>query len=265
MELIGFSKVTRDLTERKIAEETLKAYTAKLERNNEELEQFAYVASHDLKEPLRKIITFGNLLETYAKDSLDEKAKDYVSRMQNSASRMMSLIEDLLNFSRVNRPTEGFEVVDLSQLLSRVLSDLEVLINSRNVRLEIGKLPSIEGRKSQIGQLFQNLISNAIKFNDKEQPVISITCNTYTDQVTANKFAKIEIKDNGIGFENMYKHRIFEIFQRLHGKAEYPGTGIGLAICKKIVEAHGGTISAEGDLGDGATFTITFPLHSALE
>jgi PAS domain S-box-containing protein len=264
-ELIGFSKVTRDLTERKIAEETLKAYTAKLERNNEELEQFAYVASHDLKEPLRKIITFGNLLETYAKDSLDEKSKDYVSRMQNSASRMMSLIEDLLNFSRVNRPTEGFEVVDLNQLLSRVLSDLEVLIHSRNVRLEIQKLPAIEGRKSQLGQLFQNLISNAIKFNDKEQPVISITCNTYTDQVTANKFAKIEIKDNGIGFENLYKQRIFEIFQRLHGKAEYPGTGIGLAICKKIVEAHGGTISAEGNLGDGATFTITFPLHSILE
>lgn len=264
-DLIGFSKVTRDLTERKIAEETLKQYTEKLERNNEELEQFAYVASHDLKEPLRKIITFGNLLETNAKESLDEKAKDYVMRMQNSASRMMSLIEDLLNFSRVNRPTEGFELVDLNQLIGRVLSDLEVMIHTRNVSMEIGQLPPIEGRKSQLGQLFQNLISNAVKFNDKEEPVVSITSHTYTDQSTANKFVDIEIKDNGIGFENIYKHRIFEIFQRLHGKAEYPGTGIGLAICKKIVEAHGGTISAEGNLGEGATFKITFPLHTTLD
>jgi PAS domain S-box-containing protein len=264
-DLIGFSKVTRDLTERKMTEETLKQYTAKLERNNEELEQFAYVASHDLKEPLRKIITFGNLLETNAKELLDEKSKDYVVRMQNSASRMMSLIEDLLNFSRVNRPTEGFEVVDLNQLISRVLSDLEVTILSKNVRMEIGKLPSVEGRKSQLGQLFQNLISNAVKFNDKNEPVVSITSKTINDKATAHKFAEIEIKDNGIGFESMYKHRIFEIFQRLHGKAEYPGTGIGLAICKKIVEAHGGTITAESELGEGATFTVTFPLHSTLD
>jgi len=264
-DLMGFSKVTRDLTERKMAEETLKQYLAKLERNNEELEQFAYVASHDLKEPLRKIITFGNLLETNAKESLDEKARDYVSRMQNSASRMMSLIEDLLNFSRVNRPTEGFELIDVNQVISRVLSDLEVLIHSRNVRMEIGKLPQLEGRKSQLGQLFQNLISNSVKFNDKQDPVISIMGSTFTEQATANKFAKIEIKDNGIGFENIYNQRIFEIFQRLHGKSEYPGTGIGLAICKKIVEAHGGTISAEGSLGEGATFTMIFPIHSTLE
>jgi PAS domain S-box-containing protein len=264
-ELIGFSKVTRDLTERKMAEETLQQYLEKLERNNEELEQFAYVASHDLKEPLRKIITFGNLLETNAKEDLNEKAKDYVSRMQNSASRMMSLIEDLLNFSRVNRPTEGFELVDLNQVISRVLSDLEVLILSRNVQIEIGKLPHLEGRKSQLGQLFQNLISNSVKFNDKKEPVISITGSTFVDEGTANKFSKIEIKDNGIGFENIYSQRIFEIFQRLHGKSEFPGTGIGLAICKKIVEAHGGTISAEGNLGEGATFTMIFPIDSTIE
>jgi PAS domain S-box-containing protein len=264
-DLIGFSKVTRDLTERKMAEETLKQYLEKLERNNEELEQFAYVASHDLKEPLRKIITFGNLLEISAKESLDEKSKDYVSRMQGSASRMMSLIEDLLNFSRVNRPSEGFELVDVNQVINRVLSDLEVLINSRNVRMEIGKLPQLEGRKSQLGQLFQNLISNAVKFNDKKEPVVSITGTIFSEEPTANKFAKIEIRDNGIGFENIYSQRIFEIFQRLHGKSEYPGTGIGLAICKKIVEAHGGTISAEGSLGEGATFTLIFPFHSTLE
>ena len=218
-----------------------------------------------MKKTKKKIITFGNLLETNAKEDLNEKARDYVSRMQNSASRMMNLIEDLLNFSRVNRPTEGFELVDLNQLINRVLSDLEVLILSRNVQMEIGKLPHLEGRKSQLGQLFQNLISNSVKFNDKKEPVISITGSTFVDEGTANKFSKIQIKDNGIGFENIYSQRIFEIFQRLHGKSEFPGTGIGLAICKKIVEAHGGTISAEGNLGEGATFTMIFPIHSTIE
>ncbi len=261
-ELIGFSKVTRDLTERKIAEETLKEYTERLEHNNQELEQFAYIASHDLKEPLRKIITFGNMLESTSKDVLDEKSKDYISRMQSSANRMMNLIEDLLVFSRVSRPTEGFELVDLNAVVNRVLSDLEVTINAKNAKIEVGKLPQIQGRKSQLGQLFQNLISNAVKFNDKEQPIVSIKADTVQQPGLSGKMARIDITDNGIGFENIYSSRIFEIFQRLHGKTEYPGTGIGLSICKKIVEAHGGTISATGELGKGATFTIRFPMPS---
>jgi PAS domain S-box-containing protein len=257
-ELIGFSKVTRDLTERKIAEETLREYTERLEHNNQELEQFAYVASHDLKEPLRKIITFGNLLENTSKNVLDEKSKDYVARMQSSAARMMSLIEDLLVFSRVSRPTEGFEPVDLNAVINRVLSDLEVTINSRKAKVEVGELPSVVGRRSQLGQLFQNLISNAVKFNDKEQPVITIIANS-TSADRAGKITRIDVSDNGIGFEDIYSTRIFEIFQRLHGKTEYPGTGIGLAICKKIVEAHGGTISASGKPGMGSTFTVKLP------
>ena len=259
-ELIGFSKVTRDLTERKLNEETLKQYTEKLERNNSELEQFAYVASHDLKEPLRKIITFGNLLENHGKELLDEKSKDYIARMQNSAARMMSLIEDLLVFSRVNRPTEGFELVDLNQVVNRVLSDLEVMIHSKNAKVEVGKLPEVNGRKTQLGQLFQNLISNSVKFNDKAEPFISIKAEEFTNKVSRSRFTRIQVVDNGIGFEDIYSQRIFEIFQRLHGKAEYPGTGIGLSICKKIVEAHGGTISATGELDKGATFTVNLPL-----
>ena len=261
-ELIGFSKVTRDLTERKLAEEKLTDYMEKLERNNAELEQFAYVASHDLKEPLRKIITFGNLLENSASELLDEKSKDYITRMQNSASRMMNLIEDLLSFSRVNRPTEGFELVDLNVVINRVFSDLEVMINLKNAKITTGHLPHVKGRKSQLGQLFQNLISNAIKFNDKEKPIIEIRSENFMPSEKEPGYTKIEIIDNGIGFENIYSNRIFEIFQRLHGKTEYPGTGIGLAICKKIVEAHDGTISASGELGKGSVFTVILPLPS---
>ena len=261
-ELIGFSKVTRDFTDKKLTEEMLKQYTEKLERNNAELEQFAYVASHDLKEPLRKIITFGSLLEGNSKDMLDEKSLDYIARMQNSAARMMSLIEDLLVFSRVNRPTEGFELVDLNRTVNRVLSDLEVMIQAKNARIEVGDLPAVNGRKTQLGQLFQNLVSNAVKFNDKPEPLVSIKAENATDPETGTKITRIEVEDNGIGFENIYSNRIFEIFQRLHGKAEYPGTGIGLSICKKIVEAHGGTIHGEGHLNKGATFTVILPLPS---
>ena len=256
--LIGFSKVTRDLTEKKLAEDSLKQHTIRLEQTNEELEQFAYVASHDLKEPLRKILTFGNLLEGNYKEVMDEKGKEYIKRMQNAAMRMMSLIEDLLVFSRVNRPSEEFELVDLNVVIDRVLNDLEVQVNAKKARISIDKLPKVKGRKSQLGQLFQNLISNALKFNDKDIPALTIRCEI-TGQLNPGS-VNIFVTDNGIGFDMAYSGRIFEIFQRLHGKTEYPGTGIGLAICKKIVEAHGGTISATAIPDQGSTFTITLPL-----
>lgn len=257
--IIGFSKVTRDLTDKKQAEDQMREYAEQLEQNNHELEQFAYVASHDLKEPLRKIMTFGDLLSSNSSDQLDEKGKDYIKRMQNAAGRMMHLIEDLLNFSRINRQNEGFEKIDLNELIRQVIGDLDVQIKEKNVQINVSKLVFINGRRSEIGQLFQNLISNAIKFNDKPIPMINITCAIrYIDDM---KIVQIDVQDNGIGFEEVYRKKIFDIFQRLHGKSSYSGSGIGLAICKKIVESHGGRISAKSELGQGSTFTIKLPLN----
>ncbi|HKP32941.1 MAG TPA: PAS domain S-box protein [Chitinophagaceae bacterium] len=257
--IIGYSKVTRDLTDKKQAEDQLRDYAEQLEQNNHELEQFAYVASHDLKEPLRKILTFGDLLNTNSKEHLDERGKEYINRMQNAATRMMHLIEDLLNFSRINRQNEGFERVDLNEVVKQVIQDLDVVIKEKNARIQVSKLAFITGRRSEIGQLFQNLISNALKFNDKEIPVVNISCTIKNNDDI--KIIQIEVRDNGIGFEDVYRKKIFDIFQRLHGKSSYSGSGIGLAICKKIVESHGGKISATAEPGKGSTFIIKLPLN----
>ncbi len=262
-QIIGYSKVTRDLTERKIAEDTLKSYAEKLEQNNAELEQFAYVASHDLKEPLRKIITFGDLLEANSASSMSDKNRDYITRMQSAAKRMMNLIEDLLSFSKINRQNEGYEVVDLNEIITQVVHDMDTSRYAHKPSIRVGKLPKIVARKSQMGQLFQNLISNSLKFNDKQNPEVLISAElSASDQVPSTT---IRVKDNGIGFEELYKKKIFDIFQRLHGRSEYTGSGIGLAICKKIVESHGGRIAAESEPGLGATFFITLPLGNDQE
>lgn len=262
-EIVGFTKVTRDLTERKEAEDKLIEYARILEQKNAELEQFAYVASHDIKEPLRKIIAFGDLLNNFT-DKLDEKGRHYIERMQSASERMMQLIENLLEFSRVERTAAPFIAVDLNIIVADVLHDLEVNIREKKAEVSVGGLPVIMARASQMRQLFQNLISNSLKFNTNERPSISIT-SRIVNTTTHGETAEISVSDNGIGFSEEYKEKIFEIFQRLHGLSEYPGTGIGLAICKKIVDAHQGTISAYGIENEGATFVVMLPLIQKAE
>jgi PAS domain S-box-containing protein len=256
-EVIGYSKVTRDLTERKLAEDRLKQYALQLEQKNQELEEFSYVASHDLKEPLRKIVTFGDLLQHNVKDSTDEKMVNYVVRMQDAARRMMQLIEDLLEFSLIGKREQSFEPTDLNHVLEHVLQDVEGSIQKQHAVVNADTLPTLVANPLQMHQLFQNLVSNALKFNDKEKPVISIT---YKPAGTPDNPAhEIRVHDNGIGFEPAEATRIFEAFRRLHGRLEYAGSGIGLAICKKIVELHHGAILATGEKEKGATFIITLP------
>lgn len=255
--VIGFSKVTRDLTERKLAEDRLKQYALQLEQKNQELEEFSYVASHDLKEPLRKIVTFGDLLQHSIRDSATEKAANYVGRMQDAARRMMQLIEDLLEFSLIGKREHSFEPTDLNQVLERVLQDLEGTIQKQNAVVNADALPTLAANPLQMHQLFQNLISNALKFNNKEKPIITITYKPAgTPEYPAHE---ITVQDNGIGFDPAEATRIFEAFRRLHGRLEYAGSGIGLAICKKIVDLYHGTITATGEKEKGAAFTITLP------
>jgi PAS domain S-box-containing protein len=257
--VIGFTKVTRDLTEKKLAEDRVKEYAAQLEKRNKDLEEFTYVASHDLKEPLRKIIAFGDLLSLSCKASVDPKATEYVGRMQDAANRMMSLIDDLLQLSRVGTDLSEFTYTDLNEIVDRVLQDLEPSIVEKNASIMVDNLPSLAVKPLQMQQLFQNLIANALKFNDKEIPTITITSTPLPKGDYPGEYQRIFVKDNGIGFDQEYSERIFEAFHRLHGRSTYSGSGIGLAICKKIVELHDGNISATGEKGEGATFIIDLP------
>ncbi len=255
--IIGFSKVTRDLTEKKVAEDTIREYAHQLEKKNKELEEFTYVASHDLKEPLRKIIAFGDLLQMAIKSSADQKVTDYVHRMQDAANRMMGLIEDLLQFSRLGTVVQAFKVTNLNEVIDHVVQDLEPAIQERKAVINVGQLPTMVLKPMQMQQLFQNLISNSLKFNDKQTPVVNINAEPITTR--EDEWYRITVEDNGIGFEQEDAVRIFEAFQRLHGRSAYSGSGIGLAICKKIVEQHHGTITATGTKGLGALFTIDLP------
>jgi len=253
--LMGFF---RDITERKNAEENLKATLMDLERSNKELEQFAYVASHDLQEPLRKIQAFSDRVKTKWGDVLTEQGRDYLDRMQNAANRMQKLVVDLLTFSRVTTKAQPFDTVNMNNVAREVLSDLESLIQRTGGKVEVENLPDIEADSGQMYQLLQNLIGNALKFHKKENcPFVKV----YSKIFEENKSCQIFVQDNGIGFEQKYLERIFVIFQRLHGRDEYEGTGIGLAICKKIVERHGGTITAKSILNEGTTFIITLPIQ----
>lgn len=264
-DLIGFSKVTRDLTQQKIAEEKLAEYTAELEIQNSELEQFAYVASHDLQEPLRKIQIFSELIKANFDDK--EFVQKYFDKLERSTKRMSELVRSLLNYGRLSKDKPNVHEVDLNKVLEEVKQDFELLIEEKGATVVNEPLPKVFGNYMQLGQLFSNLISNSLKFS-KESPHINISSTVVERRqikdapktLGGENYYLIYFKDNGIGFEKQYKDKIFSLFQRLHRKEDYEGTGIGLTLCKKIVENHGGFISAEGRLGKGAVFCIYLPV-----
>jgi PAS domain S-box-containing protein len=263
--------VARDITERKRAEEALRRAhdeleervrerTADLLRANAELQDFAYVASHDLQEPLRKIQAFGDRLRAKCGAALTDQGRDYLSRMQQAAARMQTLINDLLSFSRVTTKAQPFSPVNLAEVAREVVSDLEARIEQTGGRVEAGELPEVEADATQMRQLLQNLIGNALKFHrDGEPPRVRVTARLTNGHAGGPALCLLAVEDNGIGFEEKYLDRIFTPFQRLHGRGEYEGTGIGLAICRKIVERHGGQITARSAPGAGTTFVVTLP------
>jgi PAS domain S-box-containing protein len=264
---MGTVLLVRDITDRKRMEEQLNAYTLKLERSNRELQEFAAFASHDLQEPLRKIMGFSDLLSSKYGKSLNAEALDFLKRMRSAAGRMQALMDSLLTYSRVASKAEPFTVVDLNTVLGNVLIDLEWRIKQTGARIEIKNLGTIEAEPNQMQQLFQNLVGNALKFHGKKKPVIRIYCRQNPTRSRSRRncpqerFCKVYVEDNGIGFDEKELDRIFAPFQRLHGRNEYEGTGMGLAICSKIVERHGGSIKAWSTPGKGATFLVFLPFR----
>lgn len=243
---------SRDDLELRVSERT-----AELERKNRELQDFAFIASHDLQEPLRKIQTFGDLLVSKFQHFPDENARDYVSRMQKAAARMELLVNSLLKYSRLSSNVQFYSQIDLTEGVRLALSNLELRIRETGGRIEVEPLPTLEADVSQISQVFQNLIGNALKFHRKnEQPRVRIYCRPLENGTDGYAIC---VEDNGIGFEEKYVDRIFMPFQSLHGRGEYDGVGMGLAVCKKIVERHGGTITAKSTEGEGSTFIFTLP------
>lgn len=255
-----------DELEARVEERTadLEQANESLHRSNRELEQFASVASHDLQEPLRKIQAFGDRLQTRCADQLGDQGRDYLSRMLNSATRMRSLIDSLLSFSRVTTKAQPFVPVDLALTTSEVVSDLEDRIEKAGGSVEVGDLPTIDADPLQMRQLMQNLIGNGLKFaRPGEAPAVRVSSEVLPPPEGDGEIpcCQLRVSDNGIGFEEVYLDRIFELFQRLHSRQEYEGTGMGLAICRKIVERHGGSITAKSAPGAGATFLVTLPVR----
>jgi len=262
--VIGFSKVTRDLTTQKASEEKLAAYTAELEIQNSELEQFAYVASHDLQEPLRKIQTFTELIQMNFENK--DFVKTYFQKLDASAKRMSELVKSLLNYSRLSKEKEVYAFVNLNEILEGVKEDFELLIEENKAEINYDPLPSVKGNPIQLGQLFSNLISNSLKFCTAH-PIIKINSKIVSKNklldpprnLMHEQYLHLTFQDNGIGFDKQYDKIIFSLFQRLHGKQEYAGTGIGLALCKKIAENHSGYINAQSEEGRGAVFNVFLP------
>ncbi|MEQ9001444.1 MAG: PAS domain S-box protein [Coleofasciculus sp. B1-GNL1-01] len=252
--VVSILSLVQDQTERKHSEEQLQQLNQQLQRSNQELEQFAYVASHDLREPLRKIRSYSDLLVKRYQGQLDERADKYINYITDSVIRMQALITDLLTYSRVSRNELVLEPTDLGEILQQTLMDLSPAIEENHAIINTTLLPIVQANPLQIGQVLQNLIANAIKFCREQPPRIDIKADCQ------DNFWQISIQDNGIGIDPNYSDRIFAIFQRLHYREEYPGTGIGLAICQKIVERHGGKIWVESEFGQGSTFYFTLPV-----
>lgn len=263
--VIGFTKVTRDLTERKASEDRMFQYSRQLEAQNKELQQFAYAAAHDMKEPLRKILFyFSAIMENNPEIDL-EKKRIYLARSEEAARRMQSLIDDMLAFTKVSEPIEKFEDVDMNVTLNNVAAFYQGTLESIRGELVISNLPNVRGIPFQLFQLFLNLISNSIKYRSPDRPLrIEISSNNIDDpnlrrrSYPPRQLTRITVKDNGLGFEPEYNKKIFEMFQRLHGR-EFSGTGIGLSICKKVMDNHQGIIRAQGKLDEGALFELYFP------
>ncbi len=260
-----------DITKQKMYESKMKQHTIDLQRSNEDLEQFAYVASHDLQEPLRKIRSFGDRLAIRYRDQLEGQGVDFIHRMQSAATRMQTLIEDLLSYSRVSRTTDVFQPLDMNLIMSEVLDDLDIQIKREGALIKVSNIPTIKGEKIQIKRLLQNLINNAIKFHKPDQkPVVNINSQLVKHTQIEKElglslpdvpYVRIVIKDNGIGFEEQYAEKVFNIFQRLHGRMEFEGTGIGLAICRKIIMNHNGYITVQSKVDVGSEFVIVLPVN----
>ena len=247
-----------EVTDRTRAQEAANAATVELRRSNRELQEFAQVASHDLQEPLRKIQAFGDRLGARSGDALDDTAQDFLRRMLDAAARMRRLIDDLLTFARVTTRARPPEPVDLRAVAEEVVADLQGRLQETGGRIEVGDLPTVEAEPTQMRQLLQNLLGNAVKFHRPDVPPVV----TITGRATNEDSVEVTVADNGIGFDEKYLDRIFNVFQRLHGRAEYDGTGMGLAIVRKIVDQHGGTITAQSRPGEGAAFVVTLPVRS---
>ena len=258
---------SKDITERKQAEDALLHQAEKLARSNAELQEFAYVSSHDLQEPLRKISAFSDRLVKKYTAKLDEAGVDYLNRIQNATIRMQTLINDLLAYSRISTKAQPFVKVDLSQIAADVISNLEMRVEQTNGQVEISNLPVLDAEPTQMYQLFQNLIGNALKFHRPgTPPLIKVHARLIKDmshydwQNPITELCEITFEDNGIGIEAKYYDRIFGVFQRLHNREEYEGTGVGLAICQKIIERHNGTIKVTSTLGAGTKFIVNLPV-----
>ena len=260
------TQIEMEIDERHQVEEALQIYMSELKRSNLELQEFAYIASHDLQEPLRKIQAFGDRLTHRYTAQLDDRGLDYLDRMQQAAGRLRVLIDNLLLFSQVTTAAQPFTEVDLNEVVAIVLSDLDMRINETETEIVVNQLPIIEAESSQMHQLLQNLVGNALKFMQPDKrPKIQIMSKSTQGRSLASgrlnqqEMVQIIVKDNGIGIEEKYQERIFQLFERLHSRQTYEGTGIGLAICRKIVDRHNGRISVQSELGKGTTFIINLP------